>query len=390
MTGRARRVVHLLATNFVGGPERQVLGHLAGLPRDTVHPVLGSYLEGRPRVALLEEAAARGIDTFAVATRRPWDPRSVRELRDRLRAAEAELLVCHGYKPDLHGHFACRSLGIPRVSVLRGLTGENLRVRFYERLYRWSLRRADRVVAVSRATASMAGEMGVPSSRVRVIYNAWYPPPGGLEPLDPRSVHRLPADVPVLVAAGRLSPEKGQDVLVRALALLARQGCRFRAVLYGDGPLRARVEELILRENLAELVLLAGFRPDARRLLAGADLVVNPSRSEGLPNVLLEAMAARVPVVATLVGGIPEMLEDGRTGWLVPPDDPDALARALAEALASPGQRARRAAAAARVLRERFGADRQQELWLDLYRDLLGPLRRAPGRSAEREGRRRR
>ncbi len=371
--GRGPVVVHLAASNFFGGPERQIVEHAAALPPARYRAVVGSWREGRPAVDLVERAAARGIATFLVETPRPWDPRAVRELGVHLDRVGAALVACHGYKADLHGHLAARRRGLPRVGVLRGLTGEDRKVRFYEWLYRFSLRRADRVVVVSRATARVARRMGVPGDRVVVIPNAWHPPPEPVVPRDPRALGGFPPGEPVLLAAGRLSPEKGQDLLLAALARLAGRGVPFRAVLCGEGPLRGLLEGEIRDRDLGERVLLAGFRDDLPGLLAGADLLVNPSRSEGLPNVVLEAFGAGTAVVATAVGGVPELVEDGETGWLVPAGDPERLAAAIADALARPGERDRRARAAHALLEREYSPSRQLERWLELYDALRGP-----------------
>ncbi|RMG43943.1 MAG: glycosyltransferase family 1 protein [Acidobacteria bacterium] len=375
-----RRVAHLIASNFFGGPERQILGHAARLGRYGWEAVIGSFREGRPAVEIVERARERGRPAFLVDTASPFSPDNARQLARFLSEMRVEVLATHGYKADIYGHLAAAKVGIPRIAFLRGLTGENLKVRLYERAYRWSLRRADRVVAVSEAMRRLALRIGVRAERICVVRNADVREDGFGAPIDVRRALGWEGDPrPVLIAAGRLSPEKGQDVLVRAVAHLRERGRPVLAAILGEGARRRRLERLIRRERLADSVRLAGFRHELPRWIAGADLLVNPSRSEGLPNVILEAFRVGTPVVATEVGGVPEAVVDGETGWTVPPDDPEALAGAIEQALRSPAEAQRRAERARERLSREFDPERQTRALAAIY-DALAP--RAAGHAA--------
>jgi glycosyltransferase involved in cell wall biosynthesis len=171
----------------------------------------------------------------------------------------------------------------------------------------------------------------------------------------------------IVGAAGRLSPEKGFQVLVQAAARLAASNRGVGFVLFGEGPLREQLARDIAAAGLGERVLLAGFRADLDRLLPWLDVLVLPSFTEGLPNVVLEGCAAGLPIVATAVGGTPEIIEDGATGFLVPPRNAMALAERLQDVLTAPdggrivGERGRR-----RVL-ERFTFPVQAEKYRRLF-----------------------
>jgi len=163
---------------------------------------------------------------------------------------------------------------------------------------------------------------------------------------------RPPARPPFhLLALGRLVPKKGFPVLLRACRFLSAQGLDFRLTLAGDGPDRRKIREFIQRQGLADRVNLPGAVPhrEVARLMAAAHLLVMPSLiapsgdRDGIPNVILEALLWEVPVVGTVVAGIPEVIKDGDTGWLTEPGDPEALARAVAAALTNPGEARRRA-----------------------------------------------
>ena len=173
----------------------------------------------------------------------------------------------------------------------------------------------------------------------------------------------------MLLAIGRLDRWKAYDRLLEALARLQRTDLHL--VLVGDGDLRADLEEQARRIGVAGRVTLAGYRRDVGRLLLASDIFVISSRKEGLPMVLLEAMAARLPVVATRVGAIPDALGDGQAGVLVPAEDPGALAAAIEELAAAPERRADLAEAAQRIHAARFSRRAMGERYIELYRRLL-------------------
>lgn len=326
---RPRSIAHLIASNFAGGPEKQIL-ELSVRLREAGWPVaIGSFREGRPSVEILDRARERGLETFVVDTRGPFDPSAVSQVRRQLRARRVEVLLTHGYKSNLVGRWAAAGTPARAIPVVRGFTGEDWKVRIYERLDRWVLRRSGHLIAVSEATAAMLEREGVRSERIEVIHNA-VDCERRVEALDLRGEYGLPAEAFVAVAAGRLSPEKAHRFLVEAVAGLDP---RVHVLLFGSGREETALRAQIARLGLEDRVVLAGFRKDVVRALAGADLVVNPSLTEGLPNVVLEAMAVGTAVVATDVGGVAELVLPGRTGWLVPAADPVALATAIDEAL---------------------------------------------------------
>jgi glycosyltransferase involved in cell wall biosynthesis len=231
------------------------------------------------------------------------------------------------------GRIAARRVGIPVVAVSRGWTWENLKVRAYESIDRVNLRFVDHVVAVSDGQAERVRKCGIPRNRMSVIRNAARlaafanPKPeyrGKLRSLFPGGhVSR------VVLAAGRLSPEKGFDVLVESAAQVLASHTDAGIVLFGEGVERNRLVTRIAELGLSDRFLLPGHTTELDLYLPWAKLVVLPSHTEGLPNVALEASAAGVPVVATAVGGTPEVIADGVSGLLVPPAQPDQLANAM-------------------------------------------------------------
>ena len=376
-------VVHLTASTFFGGPERQMLGLAAALP-PSVRTTFVSFSEGGRCAAFLDEVRTAGFDAVALAHDTPRLLAAARELAGVLRRTGCDVLLCHGYKADLLGRVAARRVGVPAVAVSRGWTGEDRKVRLYEWLDRRHLRLMDRVVCVSAGQATRVRRWcRVPAGRVTVIHNGARL--GAFASPDPTARGRLLDLFPgrrvsrVVLAAGRLSPEKGFGVLVEAAAAVLRDDPAAGVVLFGDGVLRPELGGRVRELGLADRFRMPGFRTDLDSLLPAADVVVLPSLTEGLPNVALEAGAAGVPVVATAVGGTPEVVADGGTGFLVPPGEPGPLAARLSELLANPDLRARMGTAARRRMRESFTFEAQAAAYLELFAALRGDHVRAAG-----------
>ncbi|MCC6650604.1 MAG: glycosyltransferase, partial [Candidatus Eisenbacteria bacterium] len=190
-----------------------------------------------------------------------------------------------------------------------------------------------------------------------------------------------PGQSPLIGSVGCLAARKDFGTLLGALAILAGEGRGFRCAIAGDGPDRAALEAKARELGVAERVTFLGERGDVDRLLPAFDLFTLSSREEGIPNALLEAMAAARPCVVTRVGGNAEVLDDGRTGWLVPPENPAALARALAHAMDDPAEARRRGAAARAAMLSERSIDSMVRRHEEFYLLALG----LPAESAARE-----
>jgi glycosyltransferase involved in cell wall biosynthesis len=373
-------IIHLTASTFFGGPERQMLELAGSMPCHFATTFL-SFAEGGGCGAFLDEVHRQGHDGRALFHDTPCFRAVIAELRAELRRLRADVLCCHGYKADILGQAAARLAHVPVVAVSRGWTAESLKVRLYEALDRLALRGMDRVVCVSEGQAEKVRRAGVAVGRVVVICNAIRavrfdrPDPSGRQALlgvFPRPPAR------VVAAAGRLSPEKGFEHLVEAARRLAAEHPDAGFILFGDGALRGRLRRQVAAAGLEGRFMLPGFRGDLDRLLPFADVLALPSLTEGLPNVVLEAMAAAVPVVATRVGGVPEVVEDGVTGYVIPPADPAALAKRLGRLLGSAPERRALGAAGRRRVARHFTFEAQARA----YQKLFAGLARRPVRQA--------
>ncbi|HET7585756.1 MAG TPA: glycosyltransferase family 4 protein [Gemmatimonadaceae bacterium] len=356
-------VLHAVAPARVGGLESVVRSLVAGL-RGRGHDarVAAIIAPEDDRHPWCEELRANGVPVDEVRVR----SRAYLAERSRVRSLcverHARILHSHGYRADVVDSGVARAIGVARVTTVHGRTGGGWRNRLYERLQGRAFRSMDAVVAVSRPLERELRMEGVPGERLHLLPNAFSPAAPILDRMEARDVLRLSSsDAEMRIGwVGRLSAEKGLDVLLDALTLLPLGSVQLSVIGTGsDEPsLRQRAAEL----GLAPHISWHGNVFQAGSLFRAFDLFVLSSRTEGTPIVLLEAMAAGVPIVATTVGGVPDVVGE-EEAFLVPPVQPAALAAAIERALSSPAERERRVAAAARRLSEAFG----MEPWLDAY-----------------------
>jgi glycosyltransferase involved in cell wall biosynthesis len=370
-------VVHLTDSPFYGGPERQMHGLAMTLPA-SIRTTILCFRDHASSAPFLEKLTTSGVTARMVAHANPHFLGIIADVAAELRDGRADLLVCQGYKADILGWFAARRAGVPVMSVSRGWTAHTRKVRLYEAVDRYFLRHMAAVACVSAGQAAKVVRAGVRANRVRVIHDSVDPARfheggrAGREIL--QSLFPTPRDV-IVVGVGRQSPEKGFDQLVESARLLVRESDSVGIVLIGDGPDRRMLEERVRAAGLTRHVVFAGFRTDIDRLLPGADILAQASFTEGLPNVVLEACAAGIPVVATNVGGTCEIIDEGVSGLLVPAGDPAALAARLLDLVRSTQRRRAMGSRGRELARARFSFAQQAREYADLYEAVAGEPR---------------
>lgn len=342
-------------------------------------------LGGNPFEAELREL---GVPVTGLGARNLRDLPAFWRLLRFVREGRFDLIHAHLAYASLWGLPAGRLTGRPVVLTLHVRPPDDP-LRSREGLRRRLLvaaanRWAHRALAVSGSVRDAWAAVGLARDRISVVHNGVEVEGTGAGPEAAESIRRelrLPGDAPLVVTVSVLRRGKGLDVLLESVpAVLAEHpGARFAVV--GDGPDRRRLEERAAAARLGEAVVWAGFRRDVPAFLAAADLLVLPSRDDAFPTVLLEALAAGVPVVASRAGGVPEIVEDGRTGLLVPPGEAGALARAVSALLADPAARRALGRAGRRRAEERFSIGTWLARLEAVYGEVLGrPVRLAgPG-----------
>jgi glycosyltransferase involved in cell wall biosynthesis len=359
------QVLHFIGSNLVGGPEKQILHHAQDMQHTEYQLSIGSFHDLKDRPEILVAAEQRNIPTLCLPGGVRLD--LVHRLSRMLSERKGSLLCTHGFKANVVGYLASRRTGTPHVAFLRGFTAENRRIKFYEILERQALKRADRVVCVSesqaRQIARIRGNRGAPT----VVKNAMLPPysrPQDRPPIS-RNDLSIPPSAFVFGSVGRLSIEKGHRFLVSAFHKLCTEapvGAPLYLIIVGDGkeeqPLKQQATQLGIREQIH----FAGYQGSCTEWMQMMDCLVQPSLTEGTPNTVLEALCLKIPVIASAVGGVPDLIADGRNGLLVPAGDVAQMAAAMKKMWLSPDLRIRLAAGAEDLLREFSPAYQRQQL----------------------------
>ena len=367
------KILILTASPFYGGPERQMI-ELAKTFR-VRHPgvlcCIGSFSEAGNCRPFLEKVIAEDFEAIELVNDFPYLFRARNELKQVLMEHNIDILITHGHKARGVSCLLPKSLRIPNLTVSRGWTTENLKIRLYNQVDRWFHRRVDHVIAVSEGQAAKVIRFGTPPERVSVIHNAIRTERFDIPP-DPTYLTKLRdlfsqhQPTILLGAAGRLSPEKGFDLLIHAVKIIRDRSFSVGLVIFGEGFLHDTLEKQIKSFGLQDDVQLPGFTDELDRYLPHFDIFVQASHTEGLPNVLLESMAARTPVVATNVGGTPEVVDEGVTGLMVPPGNAEQLADVICRLLAAPEKLPAMGNAARKRVQTLFTFEKQADRYYEL------------------------
>lgn len=358
--------------NAHGGTQTQVLELLAALDRGAWSPRLCTLnLDD----GLARRVAALDVPVTNLALRGALSPRTLAALSDLsglIRGSGVKLV--HGLllQGNLVAAAAARSAGVPYLTSVRNL---ELWKRPHQVIAsRWAHGGAAAVVFNSRHVRDLvAWREGIPFSRTRVIHNGLDASPRNPPEPRERASTLWPGDTTTrLLCVASLFPKKGHRYLIEAFALVRKEHPGAALVLAGQGPERGSLEARIRALGLDKAVVIAGYREDARSLIENSDLLLLSSIEEGMPNVLLEAMAAGVPQVATSVGGSPEAVDEGVTGFLVPPRDPVLMARRILRVLGDEALRRSLSRASRERFQRLFGRDRMAREHEALYAEAIG------------------
>jgi glycosyltransferase involved in cell wall biosynthesis len=340
------RVLVLLDDTVVSGKVKPVLtlANYARENQESRQPLqisMLTFVRGESDPAFVEELRRDGFSIDVVRERRRFDFGVFQQLRAIIARRRPDVLWTHGAKT----HFLVRAGGLHRntawVASHHGYTATSLTWRLYDQLDRWSLRGADSVIAACEAFAvDLNLRLGIAKGRLSVHRSpiaAGSSPAVRAKNVSIRAELGLPSDARIVLSVGRLSKEKAQADLIRAMLEVKRR-CDFPValVIVGDGPEERRLEQVSSRLGVADQVHLVGYKDDVSPYYEAADVFALSSYSEGSPNVLLEAMDAGVPIVATAVGGVGEMIRHGEQGWLVRSGAVEELAGGIVALLANP------------------------------------------------------
>ncbi len=363
-----------LASGILGGPGRGLVQFLNNGGLDGCDPLLGAYVSA-PDYAeseYIRAMRATGAPVALLRQQRKFDYGLVGQAERFVREHGATALESNGYKSHVLCWLLRRKTGLPWIAVVHGWTRENLKMRAYTAIEQIMLPLADQVVAVSESLKRRI----LPPARAKclVIPNAvdpaeWRAGPGEL---NPRASLRLPAGAVLAGVVGRLSPEKGQMIFVRALALARAQNPLICGLIVGDGQDRPGLEAAVSAAGLEPYCFFTGYTTEVAPWYRAMDILAMPSFSEGMPCAALEGMCLGLPLLASHVGGVPEVVLDNRTGLLLPPGDAEALASALLVLAGNPIRRQAMGEAGRQRALEHFSARDRAARLLSLYARLSG------------------
>jgi len=357
------------AGELYGGVERHLAGLASYLKGHTSHLQVFLFHDRE----LAREMRANGIEPVILPPSHPLDPRQIRRVREILREYSIEVVHTHGYKATVLAGLAIRPCRIALVKTEHGRIEPTpgqviswLKSRLYTGLDLWATRSAGATVCY--VTRDLQNHFGSAHDRLtqHVVYN-------GINPISPAQYSRpdeYDSGFFHVVILGRIDTVKGIDHAIRAMQFPEMPRSTILNII-GDGPLLEQYRTLAHHLGVSDRVRLHGFRPEAYGYLAHADALLLPSLHEGLPYTLLEAMSLGLPVIASRVGGLAEVLEDGRTALLVPPMNPRAIADALATLHADPALAGKLGNAAALEQRQHFDLSTMGTTYLAVYRDAI-------------------
>lgn len=365
------RIVHVIESLEFGGAEQVVLmlaNAMAGSDDVTIVCV--------KRPGELAANAATGVRVVALGKGEGNDPLLPLRLARLLRACRAQVLHGHNWGIFLECGLAGWLARVPvRLHTIHGpyAPGAEGRRGRLKRALRQKLEHAvarlyHRLVPVSEAIRNyLVQDRGLHEDRVLIVHN-------GIALNGNPAPARVPDDDRLtFIAVGRLAPIKNHELMLNAFAAFARRDSRARLVIVGDGPTRAALERRTRELGMDDRVEFVGFRGDVADLLARADVFLVSSHYEGISVAVLEAMRARLPVIATRVGGMPEIIHDGREGVLVAPGDTTAMAAAMARLAASPSLRRAMGEAGFDLFGRKFSLENMLAGYRELYQQAAGP-----------------
>ena len=364
------RVLLIDLSKRFGGADVRVLQTAVNMPAG--HEAAIAVLEGS---AIHKDATAAGVRTFPLGFSR-HDPRHAFALARIAREFRADVVDAHNPQSQLWGMLAARLAGVRgQVATVHTVYREAHRGPIRQRGHEFAIRLAKhsnaRFLTVSESIARYLHSFGIAAGRVTVSYNAMEPlsavPKGaGLK----RSLGLTEGEL-LLGMVGRIEMVKGYDIMIDAIDRLRKAGQNFHVAIAGEGHDTGRIRAIIAERGMENRFHFLGFRRDIPDVLADYDMLCVPSRSEGLPYTVLEAARQGVPIIATSVDGLGEVLEDGRTAIVIPPENSEALANAIARAAADCDLRQQLSEAGAKMIVERFSIPRMIAETLAVYQSAI-------------------
>lgn len=367
-----------VVTGTGGGPEKTILNSPRFLEQYGIDcACLFMRPPGDPGFATLErKAATTGAEIIGIDDRGPFDWRVVRDCIRICRDRHVAVWHAHDYKSNALGLLVRQFHHMHLVTTAHGWVRFTSRTPLYYKIDRFCMKRYEKIICVSQDLHDRCVESGVPIARLHQINNAIVLEDysTALPSLTDKARFGFDSQRFLIGAVGRLSEEKGFHHLINVVSRLIHAGHSIGLIIAGEGQLRDQLQQQINELNAQEHIRLCGFLPDPGHLYRAIDLFVLSSLREGLPNVVLEAMASQRAVVATNCNGIPKLIQHQQNGLIVPIDNENALHDAVQRCVLSEDLRNHLADAGRQTIEQRFCFDRRMKKIIDVYRGLSTDL----------------
>ncbi len=377
------RVLQLISSSGFFGADNMIIALAKELRRSSFTPTIGVFKNLQsPHLEVAQEAKKHNFPVKLFPCSGRLDLRTILRIRDFLGKKNIDIIHTHGYKSNLYALAACLGTKVGRISTCHNWLGDDVKMKFYARLDKALLNRFDRVIAVSDSVKQEVLKHRISHNKVSFIHNGI-----DIREYDNREQSdrlRRECDIhkncKVIGTVGRLSEEKGHLHLVGAAERILREYRKVVFLIVGDGPMRQQLEAQSSRlaerinaksENGKPPFIFAGARRDMPDVYALMDIFVLPSLTEGLPMALLEALGAKRPVVATRVGAVPKVIEDGCSGLLVPPGDVDGLAEAIIRLLKDRREAHDLAQRGQERVKKDFSSQSMAQRYIEVYQDVV-------------------
>lgn len=324
-----------------------------------------------PDTALFDRCIENGVKSVMLTCRSKFDLNAILKLRGIIKENNIDLVHSHGYKSNMYSLISTALLPVPLVSTCHNWIPGDKKLKIYTKLDLFILKYFSQVIAVSEDVSNTLINAGIKTSHLKVIdngidvekFNPDYA--GGNE----RELFNIPDNVIVIGTVGRISHEKSHKTLLNAFKKIKIFFPEIRLILVGDGPLKAELQE----EFNDPSIIFTGQIKDVAMFYQIMDIFVLPSLTEGLPMVLLESMAAKLPVVASSVGAIPTIIKNNENGLLVKPGSDEELEKALVFMLNNKGKREEMAQRGFETVRDEFSSEKMANEYLKVYNNLVNP-----------------
>jgi len=321
----------LRTTNFYGGPEKQIYYHALTASQSKIMITVASLTTTTEKPELLLRLDAKGIKTKTLKSSHSYDFHTISTLRKFIQEEGYDLICTHDYRSAIITCLARLNTNCKWIAFSRGWTYENSKVLIFHILETILYNLSDFVIAVSNYQKHRIARYILSRKKISVVRNCIeLPEVDNLTALSVREKYGLPEESIIIASAGRFSREKGQIYLIKAAFELLEHNKKLYFIMFGDGPDYHKLKMLVNNSDYSNHILLPGHEAEVLKYIkGGVDMVINPSLSEGLPNIILESMALEVPVIASDVGGVSEIVSNNETGILVNSKDHKKLAVAI-------------------------------------------------------------